>query len=761
MNDMAYGTTPGAPDPASVMNSGDDARFRPTGEPFKDPGESRRKLANFATMKNIAEAMDPNELALISQRVLFEFAIDRRSMSDWLDKMRKAVENATLVKSARSYPFPRSANVKYPLVTSAAIQFAARALPIIIPPEGPVKVRTNGADPKSEKAKRAMRVGEYMNHTCLVTMTEWEEDMDRLLVQLPIVGTMFKKVWYDPTLGRAKSRVLKPGALIVNNQITNLQDAPRVSEQLTLNVDEIARRQRDGRWSKLSLSQHDTQGSQDIVDDTARTDRSDDTLAPKNFIEQHRMMDLDGDGVLEPYVVTVHIDTKQVMRIAAGYRMKDVIFGPDGEVLDIAKSAFFIDYHFMPSMDGTFMGTGLGILLGDISATINSTINMLMDAGHMASLGGGFIGSGMRLKGGPNNHRPGEWKMLQTDGATVRDSMVPMTFPGPDPTLFSLLGMLIDAGKEVAAVKDVLTGDVKTNMTATATMALIEQGLTVFTSIHQRIHRSIGREFRLMAKIYAATVNPVAYNKFHDVQPGQEQIGANGGPVMEEQAPLDPAADFDQSDRDITPFSDPRHVTKMQRLGIAQIYMEMAQQGLIDKKAAAKYMLEAMSSDNVEELVPPVSEEEQAQIQRQNEAQVKLAEGEAAMKTASAAKDTASAKKTDAETADIAKKPLISPERRRAELEALAARLRIEQENLTENRKMEVDISLGLAKLIATGSEDSAQAQDLETLLSGIRNDVQQGQANIEAGLAEFQAEIMREPQTAPPPPPTQPDQPT
>ena len=104
---------------------------------------------------------------------------------------------------------------------------------------------------------------------------------------------------------------------------------------------------------------------------------------------------------------------------------------------------------------------------------------------------------------------------------------------------------------------------------------------------------------------------------------------------------------------------------------------------------------------------------------------------------------------------------MISPERRRAELEALAARLRIEQENLTENRKMEVDISLGLAKLIATGSEDSAQAQDLETLLSGIRNDVQQGQANIEAGLAEFQAEIMREPQTAPPPPPTQPDQPT
>ena len=128
-------------------------------------------------------------------------------------------------------------------------------------------------------------------------------------------------------------------------------------------------------------------------------------------------------------------------------------------IVSIRRGSYFIPYHFLPSMDGGFWGTGLGLLLGDISESVNTIINMMLDAGHYATLGGGFIGKELRIKGGSQRMRPGEWKMVGSSGADVRQAVVPMTFPGPDGTMFQMLGMLIEAGREIASVKDVMTGD--------------------------------------------------------------------------------------------------------------------------------------------------------------------------------------------------------------------------------------------------------------------------------------------------------------
>lgn len=547
-----------------------------TGVPFPgvyqpDPREERMALFQQLTAPdNLAEMLEDAEIGRIGQEVISEFEIDDESMSDWREKMQKGVDLAKLVKETKSYPFPNASNVKYPLVTSAALQFNARAYPAIVPAERVVKAQVFGSDADGMKAARADRVSAHMSYQLLNEVEEWEEETDKLLVQLPIVGTMVRKVWFDGARGRIRCRVIDPGEFIVNDRARNLSEAPRVSEKLMLYPSEIKEREASGVWRVCDYG----------MEDGADKD------APVEFIEQHRLIDLDGDGTPEPYIVVVHRKSAKVARIAADYTPQDVNLADDGRVLSIQRNSYFVAYHFLPSMDGGFHGTGLGLLLGDISAAINTNMNMLIDAGHMSSLGGGFIGSGFRVKGGNQMRRPGEWKMVGTEGAVLRDSIVPITFPEPNNVLFQMLGMLIEAGREVASVKDVLTGDTgNKNMTATTTIALIEQGMMVFTASYKRIFRSLKREFKLIGGLNALHASQEAYAQFHDEQ-------------------VDVRKDYSTGGMDIAPVADPNSVTKMQEAAKANLLMQMALQGLADPAEAASRVFEAMDIADREALMP-------------------------------------------------------------------------------------------------------------------------------------------------------------
>ncbi len=535
---------------------------------------------------NLADMLEPDRLGVIAHEALEEYELDRASMSDWLARMEKGLDLAKLVKTAKTYPFKDAANVKYPLVTTAALQFNAKSYPAIVPADNIVKPKVWGADPTGSKAARGSRICEHMSYQLTCTIEEWEEDTDKLLTMLPIVGTVIRKVWFDPAQQRIRCRLLTTGSFIVNDKVRSLADAPRLTEELMLYPSEIAERVASGLFRAIDYEGGD----------------SEDKDAPQKFIEQHRRLDLDEDGTSEPYIVTVHVDSQQVARIVADFEMRDVTTGPDGKVTAIRRGSYFVAYHLLPSLDGGFWGTGFGLLLGDISETINGIINLMLDAGHMSSRGGGFIGSEFRIKGGSQQHKPGEYKMVSATGAAIRDSIVDLTFPGPDATLFQLLGLLIEAGKEVASIKDILMGDSGGKaMTATATQALIEQGMAQFTAAYKRIFRALRHEFKLIAKINAETVSPEEYNAFHDI------VGPDGQPMM-----FDPRQEYTLGDMDIVPVADPGSVTKMQKLGKAQILGEMAQGGMVDPQAAGKRMLEAASIEDAEELAPkpnPVQQE--------------------------------------------------------------------------------------------------------------------------------------------------------
>ena len=520
---------------------------------------------------NLAPFLEEEQLAKIGDDIVSDYDLDYRSMATWRDEMQRGLDLATLVKGEKVYPFKNASNVKYPLITTAALQFNARAYPAIVPADAIVRVKTHGSDPQGEKAARGERIGAHMSYQLGTEMEEWEDDTDKLLVQLPIVGTMVRKVWFDAVAGRPRSRVIKPGDFVVNDTVRCIDDAPRVSERLPLYPAEIETRKREGIFRDIDYRDGDKEDRQ----------------AQEDFIEQHCRLDLDEDGYEEPYIVTVHKDSRKVARIVADFEARDVIVD-DEQIVAIRRGSYFVPYHFLPSLDGGFFGTGLGRLLGDTSETINTIINMLVDAGHMASLGGGFIGKEFRIKGASQRFSPGEWKTSSAPGADIRSSVVPMTFPGPDQTLFAMLGMLIEAGKEVASVKDIMTGDTGSkNMTATTTLALIEQGMMVFTAAYKRIFRALKREYRLIAKINATTVSPEVYNAFHD------------GDQM-----FDPSQDYGAHDMDVVPVADPRSVTKMQEAAKAQIVLQMAETGMVDKGEAAKRVLESASIAEVEELMP-------------------------------------------------------------------------------------------------------------------------------------------------------------
>ena len=584
---------------------------------------------------NLVPDIPDDKLATLAAQVQQDYDADKGSMSDWLESMRKSIELAKMVKKEKDYPFKGASNVMYPLITTAALQFNARAYQALVPAEGVVKVSVGGKDEGGTKAARGDRVSSHMSRQLLTEIEEWEDTLDRLLVVLPIVGEAQRKWWYDAEADRVKCRLIEPGKVIVNTRAQTKRDAPRCSEEIDLYPFEVESRIRGGTFAEFDYSAADV-----------------DKQAPIEFIEQHTRFDLDDDGYPEPYVATMHKDSGKLVRIVADFRPDDVryvtetmmqqnvvpipvavdvmgqpIMGQGIEevpvevpvaIKSIRRGTYFSDFTFMPSMDGTVHGTGLGSLLGDINETTNTIFNMLIDAGHYASLGGGFIGSGLRLKAGGQRHRPGEWKMVGERGSDIANNIIPMTFPGPDAVLYQMLGMLIEAGKEVASVKDIMTGDTGTkNMTATTTLALIEQGMMVSNAVFKRVFKAMASEFRMLARINAETLTDEKYNAFHD---GMEMYSAQD--------------DYNLADMDITPVADPRAATKMQEAGKAQLVMQLAEMGMADKAAAATRVLEAMQIPDVEELIPQTDPAQAEAAMMMQQMQMDAAEADVVQKRA-------------------------------------------------------------------------------------------------------------------------------
>ncbi len=556
-------------------------------------GESARRVANHHALlerwiksQNIAidEKFDTYELSSIGERCCREYEIDHNSCSEWRTKYREYLDFALQHSEEKTYPWPGASNIIFPLITTAAIQFAARAYPAII--NGPYVVRgvVIGTDkghpqidpqtqqqaqgpmgpvwilPPGIKRIRADHIAKHMSWQLLSEQKEWEGDTDRLLHTLPIVGCIFRKTYFDHTLGRNCSDLITADRLVVNYHAKSFETAPRHTEEILLYPFEIEELIRAGIFidqdypKSGGLIDYRGSGSMGM---SSQSDTAGDDDAPIEFLEQHRRLDLDEDGYAEPYIVTVHKQTNKVARIVARYDADGVLFSQaSNKIVKITPVHYYTKYDFLPSVDGGIYGTGFGRLLGPINASINTTLNQLIDAGHLQIRGGGFIGKGLSMNTGNVRFAMGEYKSVNVAGGVLRDNLVPLTFPGPSPVLFQLLGLLIDAGKEVAAVKDVLSGDItQANVPATTTMALIEQGLKVFSSIYKRIYRSLTSEFDKLYRLNSIYLPEESSYRFGDEWQyiKRTDYGKESG---------------------VEPMGDPSKVADSQRLGRAQFMMQ-------------------------------------------------------------------------------------------------------------------------------------------------------------------------------------------
>lgn len=549
---------------------------------------------------NLADKIDATHLARIGEKVVEEFKIDEdsRVKAGWVEKHNEALKLAMQVKEAKNYPWPKASNVKYPLTTVAAIQFAARAYPAIVDGANVVKGKVEGK-PDPEKRARADRIGRHMSYQLLDEMTEWEEGTDEMLHILPVTGTVFRKTYFDPAMGRNCSELITADKLVVNYWAK--ADPERQTQVCEYYPREIASKTRAGLWIEQDLGRP--------------ADANNDDDAPHTFLEQHRLLDLDEDGYPEPYVVTVHKDTQKVMRIYARYDEDGIKANDKGEVYAITPVRYFTRYRFMPPMDGSYYGVGFGTLLGPLNETINSTINQLMDAGHLANTQGGFVGSGVSMKSGDFRFKMGEFKRVEnTSGGALRDQIVALPAAGPSDVLFQLLGMLIEVSKDITATKDILTGETgQSNTPVGTTLAMIEQGLKVFSAIYKRIHRSLKQELACLFRLNRLYLQPEVYFNFQD---------------EEGQVSLD---DYQEKDVGVIPVSDPTVVTDMQRIGRAQYLGQFIGQGL-DDMAIRKRMLEAAGIPDIAELMPkgppPPDPKLQIEMKKAEQADRKLDQGD-------------------------------------------------------------------------------------------------------------------------------------
>lgn len=561
---------------------------------------AHKQLLAWIESDNIAEELEDDVLGEIGQKVVREHQIDVDSRSEWLERSKKAMDLAMQVAETKQYPWPKASNVIYPLMTVAAVQFAARAYPSIVSGRNVVKGVVIGSDagvpavdpntgqpplidPQTnqpmwvvkpgEKRILSSKIGDHMSYQLLDEQTEWEEETDKLLHILPIVGCVFRKTYFDPGFGRNMSVMVTASNLVINYWARSMETAPRITEEVHLYPLEITEKERAGVFSKITY----TNSPEGQADDDA----------PQEFLEQHRWLDLDEDDYPEPYVVTVHKASSQVVRIVARYDHDSVRVNPkSGELEKIEPIHYYTKYDFLPNPEGGIYGVGFGQLLRPVNEAVNTTLNMMIDAGHLQVVGGGFIGKQLSMHTGNVRFMPGEYKAVNVAGATVKENIVPLQFPGPSTVLFQLLGTLIEAGKEISAVKDVLTGEQKNaNVPATTTLALIEQGLKTFTAIYKRIHRALKKE---LAKLYRLNSIYLADegsgyrkdNEWKDIS-RKDYLAGNG----------------------VEPVSDPSMVSDMQKLARAQFLLGFANDPMFNGMEIRKRVLDAALIEKPEELL--------------------------------------------------------------------------------------------------------------------------------------------------------------
>lgn len=551
---------------------------------------------DFDTLQNninIAEHMTESQLHAVGQQVVKGFRVDEDSRAEWKMNLNESMNLAKQTLEDKTFPWPGCSNIKYPLIKKATINYASRTLPELFPSNRVVKCETIGLDPDGSKYQRSENVATFLSYILTCADKEWYSGIDQLLHTLPIVGTMFKKTYYDVTNNEYVSELCSPDKIVVNYSSISMAKARRVTQILKMYTNDVIERQNSGIFLESidpeSLRptgvNYSSQYDQQMNPSPTYTAMEDDDF-PIELLEQHCWMDLDGDGYKEPYVVTVHLESEQVFRIVN--RFKSVIRGKKDRILKILPHNFFTMYKFFPSDDGGFYGQGFGQLLLPLNKATNSLFNQLLDAGTLANLQGGFIGKGIRIKDGEFTVQMGEWKVLDAAaGSDLKNNIVPFPTKEPSHVLLDLLTMLIKMGEDLASSTEALTGQQPAQNVANGVYQnLIEQGTMVFKAINKRVYKSLTEDYQKLYELFSQYGD----NKYYQAVLGDPRA--------------DMRQDFELGTMNVYPVADPELSTETQRLNRALVLQQLRG---VDIRAADMFLLKSLRFEDaiIKQLLPP------------------------------------------------------------------------------------------------------------------------------------------------------------
>lgn len=559
---------------------------------------AKLKLSEIVKSPNVAELLDDEDLVKIGECVLQDWETDKTSRSEWEDKTAMAMKLATQVTEKKTFPWDGASNVKFPLVTIAALQYQSRAYPALIPNTNVVKARVIGQDPDGLKAAKAARISDYMSYQVLEEDEAWEENQDKALIAQAIVGCAFKKTYFDAILKRNVSEHVLAKDLYIPYYAPSLEKASRITQVLYYTKNDIIEQERRGLFlecdfdyespqmidysSALSAAQQEAQGVFAAPNDYSN---------PYELLEQHRYLDLDGDGYKEPYIVTIRKDSSQVLRIVARFNSNSVQKNSKKEIVHIAPRHFYTKIPFIPSPDGGIYDLGFGVLLGPLNESINTILNQLIDAGTLSVTAGGFLGRGVKFRSGDNSFRPFEWKRVDSTGDDLRKGVFPLPVREPSPVLFQLISLLIDYGERIGMATDPQVGvSTGQNTPAETSRNMIAEGQRIFSAVFKRTYRALKEEFRKLYQLNSIYLN--------DEQEFYSTINGSAGVVFQE--------DFFGDSKDIVPAADPNMVSDESKIQLAMALRVAAAErpGLYNAYNVERRFVEAMKITDIESVLP-------------------------------------------------------------------------------------------------------------------------------------------------------------
>ena len=532
---------------------------------------------------NLADYLDDIQLGKLASDFLGAFEADKDSRKDWHDTYIKGLDMLGFKYEDRTQPFEGASGVVHPLLAESVTQFQAQAYKELLPPSGPVRTQIVGLS-TPDVEQQADRVKEYMNYQITHEMKEYDPEMDQLLFYLPLAGSAFKKVYFDPIQKRAVAKFVAAEDLIINYMANDLDQADRVTHIIKMNNNDVRKLQISGFYRDVELSsgQVDPTDVRDKVDELQGLEKnyaSDDD--EHEILEMHINADIPGfeneNGIKLPYIVTIDQFSRTILSIRRNWNQ---------DAQEPSKISYFVHFKFLPGLG--FYGFGLIHMLGGLSRTATSVLRQLIDAGTLANLPAGFKSRGMRIRDHDEPLQPGEFRDVDVTGQSIKESLLPLPYKEPSQVLFALLGFCVDAGKSFAAIADMKMGEGNEQNPVGTTLALLERGTKVMSAIHKRLHYAQGVEFNLLARCIKMFLPP------------EYPYMVKGGNRMIKQA------DFD--DRvDILPVSNPNIFSMSQRVMLAQqqLQLAIANPALHNLREAYRRVYQALDVDNIDALLKP------------------------------------------------------------------------------------------------------------------------------------------------------------